>query len=180
MSRASAAASEFCMARPDLDLDQDAVDPQDQAETADETHLNEDADEFTTLEEAPNAFDDTAADDDDEDLAPLDESEFDDADADYEDDDDTDANDELDDTPDEFQPEVEWSESIENEDDEVEAAIEDARGDDEVDGLDVICDADSVEAAQDPAAEFESPRLGDDAPHEVGDDDKGSRRTRSD
>jgi hypothetical protein len=89
------------MARPDLDLDQDAVDPQDQAETADETHLNEDADEFTTLEEAPNTFDDTAADDDDEDLAPLDESEFDDADADYEDNDDTDANDELDDTPDE-------------------------------------------------------------------------------
>ena len=56
------------MARPDLDLDQDAVDPQDRAETADETHLNEDADEFTTLEEAPNAYDATAADDDDVEL----------------------------------------------------------------------------------------------------------------
>ena len=151
------------MARPDLDLDQDAVDPQDQAETADETHLNEDADEFTTLEEAPNAFDDTAADDDDEDLAPLDESEFDDADADYEDDDDTDANDELDDTPDEFQPEVEWSEAVENEDDEVENAIEEARGDDEVDGLDVVCDADSVEGDDDPVAEFDSSSPSDEA-----------------
>jgi hypothetical protein len=168
MSRAPAAASEICMARPDLDLDQDAVDPQDQAETADETHLNEDADEFTTLEEAPNAFDDTAADDDDEALAPLDESEFDDADADYEDDDDTDANDELDDTPDEFQPEVEWSEAVENEDDEVETAIEEARGGDEVDGLDVVCDADSVEGDEEPAAEFESPTPGDETPHELG------------
>ena len=50
--REPAAPEEFFMARPDLDLDQDAADPQDQAETADETHLNEDADEFTTLEEA--------------------------------------------------------------------------------------------------------------------------------
>src|SRR5271156_239767 len=100
------------MARPDLDLDQDATDPQDQAETADETHLNEDKDEFTTLEEAPNAFDDTARDDDD-----------------YEDDDDTDANDELDDTPDEFQPEVEWAEATEQDGDQAEASGEDTPDD---------------------------------------------------
>ena len=119
------------MARPDLDLDQDATDPQDQAETADETHLNEDKDEFTTLEEAPNAFDDTARDDDDAELAPSDESEFSDEDDDYEDDDDTDANDELDDTPDEFQPEVEWAEATEEDGDQAEASGEDTPGDDE-------------------------------------------------
>src|ERR1700679_1520319 len=120
------------MARPDLDLDQDAADPQDQAETADETHLNEDEDEFTTLEEAPNAFDDTAADDDDVELTPSDESEFTDEDEDYENDDDTDANDELDDTPDEFQPEVEWAEATEEDGDAAETSVEDALGGDEV------------------------------------------------
>ena len=41
----------FAMARPDLDLDQDAVDPQDQAETADETHLNEDGRRVRHLDE---------------------------------------------------------------------------------------------------------------------------------
>ncbi|HZC16241.1 MAG TPA: hypothetical protein VE309_05730 [Caulobacteraceae bacterium] len=118
------------MARPDLDLDQDAADPQDQAETADETHLNEDADEFTTLEEAPNAFDDTARDDDDVDLTPSDERQFSDEDDNYEDDDDTDANDELDDTPDKFQPEVEWAEATEQDGDQAEASAEDELDDD--------------------------------------------------
>jgi hypothetical protein len=165
------------MARPDLDLDQDAVDPQDRAETADETHLNEDADEFTTLEEAPNAYDATAADDDDVELAPLDESQFDDADAD---DDDTDANDELDDTPDEFQPEVEWAEAREKEGDEAEASAEDALDGDEIEGLDQVRDADSVEGGEDDFTNFQSRNLSDEQLDELGYDGQrpaGARAT---
>ncbi|HEY3888746.1 MAG TPA: hypothetical protein VGL73_09230 [Caulobacteraceae bacterium] len=168
------------MPRPDLDLDQDATDPQDQAETADETHLNEDADEFTTLEEAPNAYDDTAADDDDVELAPLDESEFIAADDDYEDDDDTDANDELDDTPDEFQPEVEWAEAAERDGDQAEAAADDALEGDEIEGLDQVGDADTVEGGEDDFTNFQSRKLGDDQLDELGYDGQRSRRTRSD
>ena len=167
------------MARPDLDLDQDAVDPQDQAETADETHLNEDADEFTTLEEAPNAYDDTAADDDNVELTPLDESEFADADAD-EDDDDTDANDELDDTPDEFQPEVEWAEAAERDGDQAEAAADDALEGDEIDGLDQVGDADTVEGGEDDFTNFQSRKLSDQQLDELGYDGQRSGQTRSD
>jgi hypothetical protein len=165
------------MARPDLDLDQDAVDPQDQAETADETHLNEDEDEFTTLEEAPNAFDDTAADDDDVELTPSDESEFTDEDEDYENDDDTDANDELDDTPDEFQPEVEWAEASETAGDEAEAAAEDALDGDEVEGLDQVGDADSVEGGEDDFTNFQSRNLGDEQLDQLGYDGQRPART---
>jgi hypothetical protein len=167
------------MARPDLDLDQDAVDPQDQAETADETHLNEDADEFTTLEEAPNAYDDTAADDDDVELTPLDESEFQDGDAD-EDDDDTDANDELDDTPDEFQPEVEWAEATESDGDAAQAAADDALDGDEIEGLDQVGDADTVEGGEDDFTNFQSRKLSDAQLDELGYDGQRSRQTRSD
>src|SRR5665213_145162 len=147
------------MARPDLDLDQDAVDPQDQAETADETHLNEDADEFTTLEEAPNAYDDTAADDDN---------------------DDTDANDELDDTPDEFQPEVEWAEAAERDGDQAEAAADDALEGDEIDGLDQVGDADTVEGGEDDFTNFQSRKLSDQQLDELGYDGQRSGQTRSD
>jgi hypothetical protein len=166
------------MARPDLDLDQDAVDPQDRAETADETHLNEDADEFTTLEEAPNAYDATAADDDDVELAPQDESEFDDQEAgDVEDDDDTDANDELNDTPDEFQPEVEWAEASETAGDEAEAAAEDALDGDEVEGLDQVGDADSVEGGEDDFTNFQSRNLGGEQLDQLGYDGQRPART---
>jgi hypothetical protein len=168
------------MARPDLDLDQDAVDPQDQAETADETHLNGDEDEFTTLEEAPNAFDDTAADDDDVELTPSDESEFTDEDEDYENDDDTDANDELDDTPDEFQPEVEWAEATEEDGDAAETSVEDALGGDEVEGLNEVRDADSVEGGEDDFTNFQSRKLSDEQLDELGYDGQRSGQTRSD
>jgi hypothetical protein len=156
------------MTRPDLDLDQDASDPQDQAETADETHLNEDKDEFTTLEEAPNAFDDTARDDDDVELAPTDESQFTDADDEYEDDDDTDANDELDDTPDEFQPEVEWAEASEQDGDQAQDSVDDALGGDEIEGLNEVRDAGSVEGGEDDFTNFQSRRLGDKQLNELG------------
>ena len=165
------------MARPDLDLDQDAVDPQDQAETADETHLNEDADEFTTLEEAPNAFDDTAADDDDVELTPSDESEFTEED---DDDDDTDANDELDDTPDEFQPEVEWAEAAEADSDAAEASVEDALDSDDIGGLNEVGDADSVEGGEDDFTNFQSRKLSDEQLDELGYDGQRSGQTRSD
>jgi len=169
------------MARPDLDLDQDATDPQDRAETADETHLNEDADEFTTLEEAPNAFDDTAADDDDVEASAQDESEFDDAAADdLEEDDDTDANDELDDTPDEFQPEVEWAEASERDGDQAEAAADDALEGDEIEGLDQVGDADSVEGGEDDFTNFQSRKLSDRQLDELGYDGQRSGQTRSD
>lgn len=168
------------MARPDLDLDQDAVDPQDRAETADETHLNEDADAFTTLEEAPNAFDDTAADDDDVELTASDESEFTDEDSDYEDDDDTDANDELDDTLDEFQPEVEWAEATETDGDAAEAAVEDAIGGDEIEGLNEVRDADSVEGGEDDFTNFQSRKLSDEQLDELGYDGQRPGQTRSD
>jgi hypothetical protein len=164
------------MARPDLDLDQDAVDPQDQAETADETHLNEDADEFTTLEEAPNAFDDTAADDDDVELTPSDESEF----TEEDDDDDTDANDELDDTPDEFQPEVEWAEAAEADSDAAEASVEDALDSDDIEGLNEVRDADSVEGGEDDFTNFQSRKLSDEQLDELGYDGQRSGQTRSD
>jgi hypothetical protein len=164
------------MARPDLDLDQDAVDPQDQAETADETHLNEDADEFTTLEEAPNAFDDTAADDDDVELTPSDESEF----TEEDDDDDTDANDELDDTPDEFQPEVEWAEAAETDSDAAEASVEDALDSDDIEGLNEVRDADSVEGGEDDFTNFQSRKLSDEQLDELGYDGQRSGQTRSD
>jgi hypothetical protein len=162
------------MARPDLDLDQDAVDPQDRAETSDETHLNEDADEFTTLEEAPNAYDATAADDDDEALAALDASEF-----DGDDDDDTDANDELDDTPDEFQREVEWAEASEESGDEAEASAEDALQGDEIEGLDEVRDADAVEGGEDDFTNFQSRNLSDEQLDELGYDGQRSGGTRA-
>jgi hypothetical protein len=168
------------MARPDLDLDQDAVDPQDRAETADETHLNEDADEFTTLEEAPSAYDATAADDDDEEAVALDESEFNDQDAgEVEDDDDTDANDELDDTPDEFQPEVEWAEASEKEGDAAEASVEDALDGDEIEGLDQVRDADSVEGGEDDFTNFQSRNLSDEQLDELGYDGQRPAGTRT-
>jgi hypothetical protein len=75
---------EHLMARPDLDLDQDAFDSQDRAEVLDETHLTEDGDEVATLEEAPDAYDVTEADDDtdEDDDTARDESEFDETDLD--------------------------------------------------------------------------------------------------
>lgn len=167
------------MARPDLDLDQDAVDPQDRAETSDETHLNEDADEFTTLEEAPNAYDATAADDDNEAVAALEASEFDDEDADDVQDDDTDANDELDDTPDEFEPEVEWAEASEEEGDEAEASAEDALQGDEIEGLDEVRDADVVEGGEDDFTNFQSRKLSDEQLDELGYDGERSAGTRA-
>jgi hypothetical protein len=164
------------MARPDLDLDQDASDPQDRAETADETHLNEDADEFTTLEEAPDTFDATAEDDDDVELEASDESDFNEED----DDDDTDANDELDDTPDEFQPEVEWAEATESDESRAQNATDDALAGDEVEGLDQIGDADSVEGGEDDFTNFQSKTLGDQQLDELGYDGQRSKQTRSD
>ncbi len=144
---------------PAPDLDQDATDPQDAAERADETHLNEDADEFTTLEDAPAAFDalEAVGDDDDENGLALDADELDPQALDDEQVDDR----ELDDAePDDYEPEVEWAEAAG--DDTADAdAVEDALGGDEIEGLDSVADAESVEGGEDDFTNFQSKRLSD-------------------
>jgi hypothetical protein len=161
------------------DLDQDAVDPQDTAETEDETHLNEDADEFTTLEEAPDVYDVTSRDDDDDDVTALDEAEFTDEDAALDEIEDSDDSDELEDTPDEFQPEVEWAEATESETGALEASIDDALEGDEIEGLDEVGDADTVEGGEDDFTNFQSKRLDDAQLQELGYEDPPSQRSGS-
>jgi len=145
------------MPRPDLD--QDAVDPQDSAERADETHLNEDADEFTTLEDAPTAFDalEKVGDDDDEEALALDADEL---ERPRDLDDEQIEGRELDDAePDEYQPEVEWAEAAG--DDGADAAVEDALTADDIEGLDQVADADQVEGGEDDFTNFQSRNLSD-------------------
>jgi hypothetical protein len=110
----------------------------------------------------------------------LDEAEFTDDDAELEEIDDSDDNDELDDAPDEFQPEVEWAEATEDEDDEVEASVEDALEGDEIEGLNEVRDADSVEGGEDDFTNFQSRKLSDEQLDELGYDGQRSPRTRSD
>jgi hypothetical protein len=141
------------------DLDQDANDPQDAAERADETHLNEDEDEFTTLEDAPGAFDalETVGDDDEEDALALDADEL--GDPRTLDDEQVDDR-ELDDAePDAYEPEVEWAEAA---GDDGADAVEDALGGDEIEGLDTVAHAESVEGGEDDFTNFQSKRLSDD------------------
>ena len=111
---------------PTPDLDSDAFDPQDAAERADETHLNEDEDEFTTLEDAPGAFNALEAEGDDDDEAALDADEL--ADPRALDDEQVEEP-ELDDGEvDAYEPEVEWAVAGGVDPDEVEAAVDDALG----------------------------------------------------
>jgi hypothetical protein len=141
------------------DFDLDAFDPQDRAEAEDETHLNEDADEFTTLEEAPDAFDvnEREGDEDDEQAYAADAA---DLDIDSLDDEQIDDS-ELADRPDEYQPEVEWAEAAGEDELEAESAVEDALEPDEIDGLDEVADADSVVGGEDDFTNFQSKRLSD-------------------
>ncbi|HKT54436.1 MAG TPA: hypothetical protein VJP88_08285 [Caulobacteraceae bacterium] len=138
------------MAHPDFDIDE--PDPQDVAETLDETHLNEDEDEFTTLEEVDDVLDVTEAAGDADDDEALDEADF-DPDAI---DDDAIEDDELEDRPDAFQPEDSGA------DDEDEAAVvEDRLGADDIEGLDQVADADLVEGGEDDFTNFQSKTLSD-------------------
>jgi len=135
----------------------EGADPQDRAEVEDETHLTEDADEFATLEEAPDVYDATRAegDEDDEDALAADAA---DLDVDALDEEQIEE-DELDDRPDDYQPEVEWAEA--SGDDEADVAAEDALPAGVIEGLDEVADADSVEGGEDDFTNFQSKRLDD-------------------
>ena len=89
----------------------------------------------------PTPFDDTAADDDDVELTASDESAFTDEADDYQDDDDTDAKTSSIDTPDEFQPEVEWAEATEADSDAAEPPSRTLSARTEVEGLNEVRDA---------------------------------------
>jgi hypothetical protein len=136
----------------DPDQDGDDVDPQDIAEVLDETHLNEDEDEFVTLEEADDVFDSTAAEGDADDDAALDEADFDIEAID----DDAIENDELEDRPDAFQPEDNGLD-----DDDEAAAVEERLPGDDIEGLDQVADADLVEGGEDDFTNFQSRSLSD-------------------
>lgn len=146
------------MAAPDIDPD--GPDPQDRAEVEDETHLTEDADEFVTLDEAPDTYDATRreGDEDDSDALAVDAADLDPAALDEE----QVTDDELDDRPDEYQPEVEWAEAAgDGEADAAVEEVEDALSADDIEGLDEVGDADTVEGGEDDFTNFQSKRLSD-------------------
>lgn len=143
------------MAAPDIDPD--SPDPQDRAEVEDETHLTEDADEFATLEEAPDAYDATQRLGDDNPEAAL-VADAADIDPDALDEDQVEEA-ELEDGPDDYEPEVEWAEA--SGDDEADAAVEDALPADDIEGLNEVADADQVEGGEDDFTNFQSKRLSD-------------------
>ncbi|HXQ09997.1 MAG TPA: hypothetical protein VN805_03255 [Caulobacteraceae bacterium] len=141
------------------EFDLDASDPQDRAEAEDETHINEDADEFATLEEAPDTYDVSVreGDEGDERALSADAAELDVDALDEE----SVEDDELGDRPDEYQPEVEWAEATGEDELEAESAVEDALEPDEIEGLDEVADADSVEGGEDDFTNFQSKTLSD-------------------
>jgi hypothetical protein len=142
---------------PDLNDAFGDADPQDQAETLDEDNLDpaEERNEMRTFEELPDLLDVTRADgdrDDDEALA-LDADEF---DADAFDDADTEEDHELD-----FH-----AATAEREDDLDGQGPEDGYNEDrlsarDVDGLDQVADAGSVEGGEDDVADFQATDLSD-------------------
>jgi len=142
--------------RPDTpDADPD---PQDRAEVEDETHLSDDA-EFATLEEAPDVYDATEREGDrrDEeafaaDAADLDPDLLDEEQA---------EDDEREQGADDYEPEVEWAEAAGDDGSEARGAVEEALPADDIEGLDKVGDADSVEGGEDDFTNFQSSRLSD-------------------
>ena len=145
---------------PDIDID-----PQDAAEAYDETHLNEDAAEFSTLEELPEVFDATTArgdarDVDEVDEADLDPEALDDEDLEDDEDDDDALRDDLEDQPED--------DDLDDEDD---LDSEDAVDQLDWDEADVenVADVDEVTDPDDEDAdEYESPELSDEDLKELG------------
>ena len=80
----------------------------------------------------------------------------------------------------EFQPEVEWAEATEEDGDAAEASVEDALDSDDIEGLNEVRDADSVEGGEDDFTNFQSRKLSDEQLDELGYDGQRSGRTRSD
>ena len=158
----------MAVATPDLGLDE-----QDQAETFDETHLDDNA-EFVTLDEMPDVYDATRALGDSRDLEALDADELDPEALDDEDlEEDEDLNDELlDDLEDE------------EEDDDIDdegAGDEDGAGrlgPDEVELTDVADVDAETDADDDDEADYESENLSDDDLEDLGyrDEDKSPAR----
>jgi hypothetical protein len=145
------------MDHPDFEIDD--ADAQDLAEVFDETHLNEDKDEFATLDEADDVFDSTEAEGDADDDQALDEADFNLEAVD----DDAIENDELEDQPDLFQPEDNGLEG----DDEA-AAVEERLSADDIEGLDQVGDADLVEGGEDDFTNFQSRNLSDEEIDKLG------------
>lgn len=144
-------------------------DPDDLAETFDETHYSEDGEELVEPDLFDDAYDDTQklGDADDEDALELDEADVDpDALSD-----DGDEDDELDAPLDEFQPE---DNDIPGEDQDG-GFDEDALDADEIDGLDQVADADTVEGGEDDFTNFQSRRVSDEDLAALGYDDDATR-----
>jgi len=122
------------------------LDPQDKAETADETHFSDDGESFMTLEELDDVLDVTRADGDQDD-EDFDEAAFDDSDLEEDD-------------------ELNYRAATDGEDAFGEAAPaeddDDALLSDEIEGLDEVRDAGEVSGGEDDFTNFQAREVGED------------------
>jgi hypothetical protein len=153
--------------------DPDALDPEDVAEMFDETHYSEDDEALVEPDLFDDAYDDTQklGDADDEEALELDEDEVDAGALDDEEVED----DELGGRPDDFQPE---DIDIPGADDPDGGFDEDALGKDEIEGLEIVADADTVEGGEDDFTNFQSRRVSDADLAAMGYDDARQRPER--
>jgi hypothetical protein len=140
------------------------LDEQDQTEAFDETHLDEDAAEFLTAEEAPDVFDVTQALGDGRDVRSLDAADF---DAEALDDEDLEDDEDVDDDLDDDLEDEEEDDGIDDEDPDDEDAVAELEWD-EAD-VETIADVDLVtEPDEEAADDYESEGLSDRTLAELG------------
>ena len=139
------------------EIDIDGADDQDRAEAMDETHLTKDGDMIANFDTITDAYDATreASDSDDDDGA---------GDADDYDPDDLDAlevdEDELEDDDGPYQPDIGVDADAEDFNGR-DARETDRPGADDIEGMHIVRDADTVEGGEDDVSSFQSKRLSD-------------------
>ncbi len=139
------------------EIDLDGADAQDQAEVMDETHLTKDGEMIANFDTIADVYDATQepGDSDDEETVDADDYEPDDLDALEVDDDELE-----DDGEDPYEPDIGVEAASEDFNDR-DAGETDAPGADDVEGLSLVRDADTVEGGEDDFTNFESKRLSD-------------------
>jgi len=140
-----------------IDLDADVPDAQDQAEVADETNLTEDGEGIANFDTLADVFDVTTARDDADDEPTLDADDYapDDLDA-LE----TDEDELGDDSDDPFENDI-GVDDLAAQDNEREMRQADRGRADDIEGLDLVADADTVEGGEDDFTNFQSRALSD-------------------
>ena len=143
------------MPTPDADSDFDA---QDQAEVLDETHLTEDGEDIANFDTIADVFDATQEPEDADEDEPIDVDGVDPADLDALEVDE----DELEDERELYQSEVGKGVQTSGK------PYEDRLGAEDLEGMDIVLDADQVEGGEDDFTDFQSRRLDDEDLAELG------------